>query len=216
MKATFLILAVAAASIASAATISSGTNASGGLLAAGAFDPFFTVTGPAGVTNQAFVVPNLFSCQYYNTGACSTLGTSSAQWITNSMGMSSPAGVYTFTEAFIVGTTSLSGIWATDNCGQLTVAGGTVTGGTIGGNTVATCNGSQSANFSVPTPFTISGLTVGQTYNLVFTVVNTEGPSALFVDAGPVGNAPEPSSIFSMLTGLGVVGFAIRRRQAAK
>ncbi len=216
MKASFLILAVAAASLASAATISSGTNASGGLLAAGALDPFFVVSGP-GVTTSAFVVPSLFSCAYYNTGSCGTLGTSSAQWITTSQGANTPVGVFTYTEAFTVGSTSLSGIWGTDNCGTLTVAGGTVTGGSIGsGSTVATCNGGNSANFSTPTAFTISGLTTGNTYNLVFTVVNTDGPSALFVDAGPVGVTPEPSSILSVLTGLGVVGFAIRRRQSAK
>ena len=219
MKATFLLFAVAAASIVNAATISSGTDAFGNLLAPNTADPFFSVTG-TGATG-VFTVANLYSGQYYNTpGNPYGIGTSSASWITTNQGPNGINGTYVFSESFVAGSSSLSGIWATDNCGSLGISGAaTVTAGaTIGSSTLAGCSGGNNsiANFHTPTAFTLSNLSIGTTYTVSFTVFNTEGPIALFVDQGPVGATPEPSSILSIMTGLGVVGYALRRRQSAK
>lgn len=222
MKASFLILAVAAASVASAGTINTGiSNAPTATpLPTNTTDSHFSVTGPAGSgTTSVLTVPFLYSGQYYNTaGNPFGIGTANADWVTTNLGTNAPAGIYTFTET-LNGFTTVSGLWATDNCGTLSVTGGgtvAVAGSTIGaGQTVATCDGANTANFHTPTAFTITGLVSGSV--LTATLVNTNGPVALFIDTGAANGAPEPSSILSVLSGLGVVGFAIRRRrQAAK
>lgn len=207
-----MILAVAAAStVASAGTINTGVDATNTILAPGSPEIHFTLTSQPGSGQTLSSVPLLPSADYYHTG--SNIGTSTADWIWGSLGFAAPAGIYVFTET-IVGYTTFDAIWATDNCGSVTSSAGTLTGTTsIGaGQTVGTCDGSNSANFGSHT-FTATGLNPAGT-TLTFTLVNTDGPVSLLVDAGS--GTPEPASILSVITGLGLVGLGIRRRKTAK
>lgn len=210
MKTTIMILAVAAAStVASAGTINTGVDINGVILGSNAPEIHFTLlSAPAGSTTALSTVNGLPSGTYYHTG--NNIGTATADWIGIFAGF---AGTYVFTETF----TGISGFtnatWATDNCGSVTSSSGVLSGQTsIGaGQTLGTCDAST-ANFGQHF-FSASGLNLAGT-TLTFTLINNEGPVSLLFDAGT--GVPEPASVLSVLTGLGLVGLGIRRRQSAK
>jgi len=239
MKATFLILAVAAAStIASADTIISVVNTGvngGGVLAPNTLDPNYTLfLSPVGEGVTANSIPNNPGA-YFNDGTNSfiTYG-GSADWINpaaNDQGgtgvtANSTIGLYIYEiqitdSAFTGGTLNWAGVWGTDNCGSImvdnvatTTTAATGTGTTIGGGaTAGGCNGSNS-NFQSPTAFNLA-TTLGSGVNyLQFDVYNLGGPSALIVDGASA--TPEPSSVISVLTGLGLVAAGIARRRVSK
>jgi len=93
-------------------------------------------------------------------------------------------GLYDYIETVTTDTTGgvvITGMWATDNCGQIVAGSGesVTAGGTLGGGvTSSTCN-SASSNYNSLTPFSIT-LAGNTTYQLDFQVYNSfPGPTAL-------------------------------------
>jgi hypothetical protein len=164
MKTTVLIFALAAAAMAArASTITglcntgmTGSCGSSSTNQNGFTDPNFIASGMAGGTAETF-----YTAPYYaDNGGCPAA--SCADWISTYINQSSSSdeatGLYNYTETIastVTGMATISGMWATDDCGTLVASSGTVTSGdTIGGGIA---NGvSQSSNFTTPTPFTIS------------------------------------------------------------
>ncbi len=215
---------VTVAATASAGTINTGLNLAGTLLPQGAVDFRYSIFGPGGLQN-AVVATNPLPSGYYQA-ATNPVGNANASWITSSLGSSVPNGTFIFEIAQVAMSSTISGIWAADHCGSFSVSGGTVTGGSIGSPGQASCL--DPANYSTPTPFTVTGLTIGNVYSFTFVVVGggslfagaasgaadpTPNRVSLFVDSsGASSSTPEPSSIFGVATGLAVVACKLRRR----
>jgi PEP-CTERM motif len=100
--------------------------------------------------------------------------------------------------AFLVGSTSLSGSWATDNLGLDILINGQSTGNTCGGFT-------SLCNFSITNGF------VAGTNTIDFVVQDTGVVGGMLVSSlnGVTASIPEPSSL--LLCGLGLVALAFRR-----
>ena len=222
MKASFLILAVAAGSIAASAApiFNTGVNAGGTPAAGGSGEIHYSVNGPGGNPYTTTVVAS--NPGWYSVPP-GTIGTSTANWITGDTSafpfgeQQALAGLYTYTYLGGFTGTGISGNWAADNCGSIIVDGAAAvgTGTTIGGGANAGCVPTVAA-FQSLTAFNIGGLSNGP-HTLAFQVWNVSTtPTGLLVDNASGGGVPEPSSILLALTGFGLLGLGIRRRQAAK
>ena len=233
MKAAVLILALAAAT--SAATITStlydtGVNGTGTpFTTLGAADSHFTITAePAGTGTPPFDAVTTYVGGYYASGT--SIGTTSADWISTAYGpgstLDTAVGLYNYEETVVTsgaGTFMFTGDWGTDNCGTITVNGGSSpiagTGTTIGGGAMAGCSTTNTSYFNTPTAFSFTVNLNSGTNSLDFNVWNSGGPTALFVDHLATGAAasgtPEPSSTLYLLTGLSLLaGAMVRRRRA--
>jgi hypothetical protein len=130
---------------------------------------------------------------------------------------------YSYTEtfdltAFTLGSVTLSGFWAADNCANIVLNGTPLTAT----DCTLPANGNQ---FSPKTAYTItngSGTGFIQGINTITWVVknyptNAPDPSGLLVEStsatGNLSGAPEPATLFGVGLGLGVVGLAYRRRR---
>ena len=215
MKATFLILAVAAGTIAASAAPlwNTGVNGAGAPTTGG--EIHYTVSGPA---STAFIIATNPGWYAVPPGAN---GTGTANWITadgtspfNIGELVGAAGLYTYSYTGGFTGSTLTGVWAADNCGTMLVDGVSVS--TIGGGATAGCVPTVAA-FQTLTAFNLSGLSAGA-HTLSFQVFNVGStPTGLLVDSlSTGGGVPEPSSILLALTGFGLLGLGIRRRQAAK
>jgi hypothetical protein len=190
-------------------------------------DSNFAITlVPAGVPSPTVATASLAG-GYYHSGT-NPLGTNTASWITVWSGGAETQAVGTFNYQQMITTGSfagmlpvtISGSWATDNCG--TIAWGAtpvpVTGGTgtmISGG-VAGCITSSSA-FGSLTSFSFTEDVTGDTrYYLDFEVGNTGLVTGLLVDnlsASSVSSTvPEPSSLLLLASGLAVCASLFSRR----
>lgn len=191
----------------------------------GISDSNFTLTlAPAGVTNPTAVT--FIANGYYRAGT-NPIGTDTASWITTDSGgsPSEAVGAFNYQEMLTTGNfagtvaATISGNWATDNCG--TIAWGAtpvaVTGGTgtsISGG-VANCTTSSSA-FGTLTSFSFTENVSGNTtYYLDFEVGNTGLVTGLLVDhLSASSSTPEPSSVLLTVTGIVLLGLGVRHRKA--
>jgi len=246
MRATIFVLALAAAAASSAVAgpftqlcdtgVSNCTTESPITTQDVADSHFSVTTAPAGVTSPSAVT--YFTSGYFQSGA-NPLGTTTASWISTSGtgGITDTVGTYNYQEAIVAtvtGPVTISGSWGVDNCGTLAwgstpVALGSGTGITIGNGVGANC-ASVNSTFNTLTLFSFGEtVTAGTTYYLDFEVGNTGGPTALMVDSlaaacaagavcgGDTGTStPEPSSVLLTLTGIALLGLAIRRRLAGQ
>jgi hypothetical protein len=136
----------------------------------------------------------------------------------------SPVGYsYSYTQtfdltSFLLGSVTLSGSWAADNCANIVLNGTPLT--------ATDCTNAANGNmFNPKTAFTItnaSGTGFIQGINTITWVVkndasNAPDPSGLLVEVtsatGNLTGAPEPATLFGVGLGLGVVGLAYRRRR---
>ena len=219
MQATFLILAVAAGSIAATAApiYNTGVDNAFGLLPAGSGEIHYVVTGPGTDPYTTTVVASNPGWYAVPPGS---IGTATANWITaNTTGFASgessaQGGLYPYTYTGVFSGTTLSGNWAADNCGTMLIDSIAVS--TIGGGADPGCVPTVAA-FQTLTAFNVTGLS-DTTHSLQFQVYNVLAtPTGLFVDnLSTGGGVPEPSSVLLALTGFGLLGLGIRRRQAAK
>jgi len=129
---------------------------------------------------------------------------------------------YSYTETFdltnfVLGSVSLNGFWAADNCANIVLNGTPLTAT----DCTLPANGNE---FSPKTAFTItnaSGTGFIQGINTITWVVknyatNAPDPSGLLVEVssgtGNLTGAPEPATLLGVGLGLGVVGLVYRRR----
>jgi hypothetical protein len=204
----------------------------------GVADSNFAVTSvPSGVTSPTAVT--FFTSGYFQSGT-NLIGTNAASWITTKgvAGVSEAIGTFNYQEAItadVTGSVTITGNWATDNCGTLAWGGtsssglGTAvtgTGATIGGGANSSCSTTNTAPFNALTAFSFNEtVNAGTTYYLDFNVYNSGLVTALLVDtlAGTctVGTScvgastPEPSSVLLTLTGMGMLSLGLWRRRAA-
>jgi hypothetical protein len=226
MRATILVLALAAAGSAARATAITGLCNTGMTSATtcgmsdsaanennGTPDPNFVATTAVVSGGHA---GTYFTFPYYPDVPSTGLATGS-DWISTYLqgGAASAVGLYNYTETLTASDTSavtITGGWATDDCGSILVNGAAAsgTGTTIGGGANSSCVPSGGgANFTSLTQFSIT-LSGSTSYALDFEVWNLELGTALLVTQTSA--APEPSSILMMVTGFALLGAGVRRR----
>ena len=192
-----------------------GVDDSGALLAGGAIDPHYELVASPG---DAFG-PSAFAADPI-PGGFWVPNSSSSRWIAPTVNQAlgsatTPPGDYLYRLSFDLtgldpSSAQISGKWATDNSGQIFI------------NDTLTAN--LSLGFGALTTFAVtSGFVAGLNY-LDFAVHNLEcggcsNPTGLRVEdiAGTANVAaiPEPETYALMLAGLGLLGFAARRRTRA-
>ncbi|HEY3740685.1 MAG TPA: PEP-CTERM sorting domain-containing protein [Bryobacteraceae bacterium] len=206
MKHTLLILAVAAASTVANAGVIQSTGVG-----------TYTFTGPGATSGTAVDVTSnpgwLDTSGGANAPAFGTLG---ADWIGVAANGQGVDGLYTYTYTFTsAGSTpfEFTGNWAVDNCGQILIDGVAATGTGTSIGSVGSCV-TQTSNYQSLTAFdAVGSLVAGTTHTVQFQIANVgANPTGFLVDT----SAPEPSSVLSVLTGLGLVGAGLRRRRVSK
>lgn len=183
---------------------STGVNGVGALLAVNVSDPHYIITSsPCGATAAFTETP-------FTTYAHNTL---TSQWVTSSCQLDVGNFLYetTFSLAGLdASTAELTGSWATDNEGSISLNGAT-TGMTL-----------PAAAFGSLTSFTISSGFVSGLNTLVFDVHNDGSLSGLQVNltgtASPSGTSSTPESPSLILFAMGLLGlaWAVRRRSKAR
>lgn len=185
-----------------------GVDSSGGLLAAGAVDPHYTLTASPSGPGSALVM----TTTGFPIGCCWFPNPATSQWISpNSTGASSPVGSYTYTTTFDLtgldpSTAVLVGQWATDNNGVMIVLNGNVLMFTT-----------PVVGFTQFFPFSITSGFVSGVNTLQFVVENADcggcaNPTGLHVQiSGTATPVPEPASLF--LVGSGIAGLWLGRRR---
>lgn len=185
-----------------------GVNNSGDLLGAGAVDPHYAlVDSPGGAYGpSAFAASPIPASWIANS--------SESRWIAPTVNQgvfsaTTPAGNYFYRLSFDLtgldpATASISGNWATDNSGQIFING------------LPTAN--LSGSLSTFTAFSVAaGFSAGVNH-LDFLVTNAPhvgaNPTGLRVEdiSGMAMAIPEPETYALLLAGLGLLGFAARRR----
>ena len=233
---TYLVLALAAAASSAAAStftslcdtgVSNCTTESP-MTAVDVTDSNFAITLlPAGVPSPT-VATAILAGGYYQSGT-NPIGTNTASWITVWSGgaETQAVGTFNYQQAITTGSfagmvpVTISGTWATDNCG--TIAWGTtpvaVTGGTgtvISGG-VGNCITSSSAFGSLTSFSFTENVTGNTTYYLDFEVGNTGLVTGLLVDnlsaSSIAPTVPEPSSLLLLASGLAVCASLFRRER---
>lgn len=221
MKATVLIVALAVAA----------STATAGPIFTGLFNTGVDSTGFALAPNNAvdthYIASPIGTAETYYYSAPwvpDTPGAGGANWISTyaNGGVLTNVGTYKYTQtltAQVTGSVTISGAWATDNCGTIK---------DFAGNPVATLGGGVLACTSPSSAFTAGGtfsfaesVVSGMSYTLDFEVYNSGGPTGLLVEnlsascaAGSSCTAatPEPSSVLLTLTGVGLLGIGMIRR----
>jgi hypothetical protein len=189
------VLVLSAVARADTITIfNTGVDNSNALLAAGSVDPHYLLNG-----GKAFVGTSINPSWIANGP--------NSQWITPTTDASDNVapGTYTYTTTFSlpVGFTDamLSGQWATDNSGAMSLNGGP---------TVST---TPDAGFTAFTPFTIASGFVPGTNTITFSVLNSTteaSPSGLRVEiSGFFTPIPEPSTSMTALLGSGLMALGV-------
>jgi hypothetical protein len=205
---------LASAGVGQAASLSlvhTGNNGAGN----GTIDPNWTVGGP--ITGSAYVIADngVYPFPNWNGSAAG-----SSQWISATADTVAPSGTYTFrTSVDLTGldptTALITGRWAADNTGYISVNGTKVGFPPIGG-----IGNNDSEGFRDWTDFSLSGVFAPGVNTIDFVVDNLHDGSPLGVRvelsgaAGQGGNTvPEPSTM--LIGAMAIAGGAWRRRKAA-
>ena len=177
----------------------------------GAVDTHYTVISGPGITTPqpAFQV---------TSPPAVYVESPSSNWIwVNASGNATINSPYTFELTFNLtglnpSTASISGQWAVDDIGSMTLNGTSI-------GTGLTITGTSPTNFSTFHNFTLTGGFVTGVNHLDFTVTDRLNPGGLNV-TGLTGSAtavPEPSSLAMLgLTAVGFVGYSAARRRSAR
>jgi hypothetical protein len=241
---TLCFLAVLPLSASQVNFFGTGVNSSNVVQAGGTLDTHWTITAttqPAPPNSSVFVAQGCTTFSdcgpapagwplngtWADTSGGASTGTTGA-WVSafnSDPNSDSPTGYsYSYTETFnlsgfVLGSVTLSGFWAADNCANIVLNGTALT--------ATDCTNAANANqYNPKTAFTItnaSGTGFISGINTITWVVknfptSAPDPSGLLVEVnGATGNIllnnmPEPATLFGVGLGLGVVGLAYRRR----
>ena len=213
MAAGMLVASISAAYAASITTLfNTGVDASHNVLANGAVDPHYTVSG--GGVGPATYLENPPHPSYFPNSAVGGLGSA---WIWHSASgneISNPE-TYNFSTTFNLtgfnpATAAISGLWGTDNQGIDILLNGHSLGISLLGVIVENFNTLHT--FNIGSGFFQAGLNT-----LTFVVQNNGGPGAFRAElSGTVSAVPIPAALPLFASGLAAFGvFARRRRKAA-
>lgn len=155
--------------------------------------------------------PGVYIDEDNNTAPAST----ASRWISIN-GTGGPGGPYTvpFTLSFSLAgfdpnTASISGRWATDNCGTASLNGGAAF------SVIGAAGCESSTHFRQWTPFSIASGFNGGTNTLAFNLQNVSSVGAIrieFTGSDATSTAPEPGTYGLMGAALVVIGWTRRRR----
>ncbi len=200
------ISALLTAGQAGAATVfNTGVSASNVPLAVGSADPHWTVISGPGVTTPFSAIVSTTISAYVDP-------TDSAWIWTNAAGSSGRNNPYTFRTTFTLSAAeassiTLSGAWAVDNFGSITLNGANP----VGSGTFALA-GSVIQNFNQLYAFSITGGFVAGDNTLDFSATDTGGAAGLLVSRLTVSPIPEASTLSMFAVGAACALLLSRRR----